>query len=130
LQTLIQAGFSFNIGKCSFLKSCIEYLGFEVREGEIRPSPRKILALVNLPLPRPITQLRQFIGLASYFRQFVPFVLKPLDALTSKSKTFVWELEPEQIRKQVISILTNEPVLTIFDPQFAIELHTISTCVD
>ncbi|XP_043862569.1 uncharacterized protein LOC122756547 [Drosophila santomea] len=127
LQTLTQAGFSFNIEKCSFLESCVEYLGFEVREGEIRPNPRKIQALVGLPLPRSITQLRQFIGLASYFRQFVPKfsqLLKPLYALTSGSKPFVWELEHERVRQRVISVLANEPVLTIFDPQFDIELHT------
>jgi len=44
LQTLTKAGFSFNITKCSLLKSCVEYLGFEVKEGEIRPNPRKIKA--------------------------------------------------------------------------------------
>jgi len=35
--------------KCSFLKSRIEYLGFEVEAGEVRPNPGKIHALVNLP---------------------------------------------------------------------------------
>jgi len=41
----------------------------------------------------------------------------------------LWELEHEQIRQKVISILTNEPVLTIFDPQFSIELHTDASSV-
>lgn len=123
LQTLTHAGFSFNITKCSFLKSCIEYLGFEVKAGEIRPIPRKIRALLSLPPPQSVTQLRQFIGQVSYFRQFVPNfseLMKPLYGLTSKSKSFLWELEHEQIRQKVISILTNEPVLTIFDPQFSV----------
>jgi len=67
LQTLTKAGFSFNITKCSFLKSCVEYLGFEVKAGKIRPNPRKIKALSDLPPPQSVTQLRQFIGLVSYF---------------------------------------------------------------
>lgn len=132
LQTLTHAGFSFNITKCSFLKFCIEYLGFEVKAGEIRPIPRKIRALLSLPPPQSVTQLRQFIGQVSYFRQFVPNfseLMKPLYGLTSKSKSFLWELEHEQIRQKVISILTNEPVLTIFDPQFSIELHTDASSV-
>lgn len=72
IETLIQAGFSFNFEKCKFLKSKIEYLGYEVETGELRPYPRKLQALVELPPPQMVTQLRQFIGLASYFRQFVP----------------------------------------------------------
>lgn len=72
LEILSQAGFSFNVTKCSFLKSSVEYLGFLIMDGEIRPIPRKIRALCNLTPPRSVTQVRQFIGLASYFRQFVP----------------------------------------------------------
>jgi len=127
LQILTKAGFSFKITKCSFLKSCVEYLGFEVKAGEIRPNPRKIKAFTDLPPPQSVTQLRQFIGLVSYFRQFVPQfsqLLKPLYALTSKSISFAWNLDYEQVRQRVIFILTNEPVLTIFDPLFPIELHT------
>jgi len=72
LQALTKAGFSFNITKCSFLKSCVEYFGFEVKAGEIRPNPRKTKALTDLPPPQAVTQLRQCIVLVSYFRQFVP----------------------------------------------------------
>jgi len=66
LQALAEAGFSFNIKKCSFLKSCVEFLGFEVRAGEIRPNPWKIQALIDLPPPQSVTQLIQIIGLVSY----------------------------------------------------------------
>jgi len=72
LQILSQAGFSFNLTKCSFVKSSVEYLGFLVKDGKIRPNPRKVHALNNLPPPQSVTQVRQFMGLASYFRQFVP----------------------------------------------------------
>ncbi|XP_049307209.1 uncharacterized protein LOC125777120 [Bactrocera dorsalis] len=133
LETLSKAGFSFNITKCSFLKTRIEYLGFEVSNGQIRPNPRKIQALTELPPPKTVTQLRQFIGLASYFRQFVPKfseILKPLYSLTSKKNSnFVWLLEHERIRSKIISVLTQEPVLTIFDPQHSIELHTDASSI-
>lgn len=127
LKIISQAGFSFNIGKCSFLKSCVEYLGFVVKEGEIRPNPSKIKALVALPPPQSVTQERQFIGLASYFRQFVPKfseIMKPLYRLTCKNKIFEWKLEHEQIRQKVTKLLTDEPVLVIFDPRHPIKLHT------
>jgi len=37
---------------------------------------------------------------------------------------FNWNNELEDIRKNIIAILINEPVLVIFDPQHPIELHT------
>lgn len=127
LEIVSQAGFSFNVTKCSFLKPSVEYLGFLITDGEIRPNPRNIRALCNLLPPQSVTQVRQFIGLALYFRQFVPKfseIMKPLYGLTCKNKVFQWGSEHEQIRQSVIKTLTDEPVLVIFDPQYPIELHT------
>lgn len=126
LDILTKAGFSFNVTKCSFLRTSVEYLGYEIKAGVIRPNPRKIQALTALPPPQSVHQLRQFLGLASYFRQFVAKfsqIMKPLYLLIS-NKNFVWKPEHEQIRGKIIHILTNKPVLTIFDPQYPIELHT------
>lgn len=119
LQTLFDASFLFNVAKCSFLKSSDDYLGFQVKDGEIRPNPRKIQALRNIPPPQSVTQVRQFIGLASYNRQFVPKYfekMKPLYNLTCKNKILQWKPEHEQIRQTVLTALTDEPVLVIFDP--------------
>ncbi|XP_048269848.1 uncharacterized protein LOC125386761 [Bombus terrestris] len=93
LDTLVKAGFSFNFAKCSFLRTSVLYLGYIIHNGEVRPNPGKIHALSSLPAPTMVTQFRQFIGLASYFRKFVPKfsqTMKPLYALTSGSKNITW----------------------------------------
>lgn len=127
LKTLTMAGFSLNLKKCSFLKTKVEFLGFEVEAGQVRPNQRKILALTALPPPQTVTQIRQFIGLASYFRQFVQNfsrIMAPLHKLTSHKGEIVWKPEHESIRQNIISKLTSNPVLMIFDPRHAVELHT------
>ncbi|KAJ2943625.1 hypothetical protein O0L34_g16737 [Tuta absoluta] len=127
LERLTQAGFSLNLKKCSFLKTRVEFLGYEVEAGEVKPNKRKIEALSSLPPPQSVSQLRQFIGLASYFRQFVPnfaSLMSPLHRLTSSKTAFNWTTTHEEIRQKVITILTSEPVLMIFDPQYPVELHT------
>ncbi|XP_011872774.1 PREDICTED: uncharacterized protein LOC105564750, partial [Vollenhovia emeryi] len=56
LKALTEAGFSLNIKKCHFMKREIDYLGYQIRAGEIRPNPRKIQALVEARIPRTVTQ--------------------------------------------------------------------------
>lgn len=58
LQTLVEAGFSINLQKCSFLTTVVEYLGRVVSQGQVRPSPNKIEALVNAPVPGSVKQVR------------------------------------------------------------------------
>lgn len=127
LKALCAAGFSLNLKKCSFLKQEVTYLGYVIRAGEIRPNPRKIQALIDAPTPRTATQLRQFIGLASYFRQFIPNfsgIVGPLYPLTKEKGNIKWTDKHNEIHKTIIKILTSEPVLAIFDPELDIELHT------
>ena len=127
LDTLVKAEFSFNFAKCSFLKTSVLYLGYVIHNGEVRPNPGKIHAPSSLPAPMTVTQIRQFIGLASYFRRFVPKfsqMMKPLYALTSGNKSITWTDRHDKIRQQVVSILTDAPVLMIFNPNCPIELHT------
>jgi hypothetical protein len=72
LKALSEAGFSFNIHKCKFIKKEVDYLGYVIKAGEITPNPRKVQALVEAPAPKSASQVRQFLGLASYFRRFIP----------------------------------------------------------
>ncbi|XP_048513419.1 uncharacterized protein LOC125501458 [Athalia rosae] len=90
-----------NLKKCSFLIGKVEYLGFEVSSGQIKPNPRKSEALAQLPPPETVAQLRQFIGLTSYFRQFINSFSKltaPLYRLTSGKEKTTWNPQFENIR--------------------------------
>ena len=127
LDTLVKAGFSFNFAKRSFLETSVLYLRYVIHNGEVRPNPGKIHTLSSLPVPTTVTQFRQFIGLASYFRKFIPKfsqMMKPLYALISDDRNITWTDRHEKIRQQVVSVLTDAPVLTIFNPNYPIELYT------
>lgn len=133
LEVLTKAGFSLNLAKCVFLSRRVEYLGFVVDDGRVMPNPKKVEALTQLPPPRTVTQLRQFIGLASYFRQFIPqfsTVMSSLFRLTSgKGCEIDWQPGHEQIRRQIITHLTSQPVLMIFCPDLPIEIHTDASAI-
>lgn len=87
LIALQETGFSINIDKTAFFKRSIEYLGNIISDGKVAPSPRKVEALTKAPIPTTVKQVRQFNGLAGYFRRFIPNfsrVMVPLYELTKK----------------------------------------------
>lgn len=127
LKTLTEAGFSINLKKCSFLDTEVEYLGRVVSAGQVRPSPRKVEALVNAPVPTNVRQVRQFLGLAGYFRRYIQgysTLTACIAKLTKQGVPFAWGPEQERVRQELITKLTSEPILTIFDPKLATEVHT------
>lgn len=127
LEALTTAGFSINLKKCSFMKTSIEYLGNIVSAGQIRPSPVKIEALARSIPPKNVKQLRQFNGLAGYFRRSIPNFSRemiPLYELTRTGAKWKWNENHEAARGKIINYLTSAPLLTIFQEDFPIELHT------
>ncbi len=56
--------------KCSFAKSEVAYLGHIDPEG-VKVDPRKTAAVYNWPRPTCLTELRSFLGLATYFHKFI-----------------------------------------------------------
>lgn len=124
---LRESGFSINIDKCLFFKRSIEYLGNVIENGQVRPSPKKVDALLKSPVPSTVKQVRQFNGLAGYFRRFIPDfarIMAPLYELTKQSTKWQWTHAHEQARQKIIQYLTSSPVLTIFQEGHPIELFT------
>src|SRR5260221_5084056 len=69
---LINAGFKLKITKCEFAKSELIFLGHLITKEGIKPDPAKIEKILNWPIPSTQTEVRMFLGLASYYRRFVP----------------------------------------------------------
>ena len=77
----------FKLPKCLFGAAQVPFLGhIATREG-LKPDPKKIEAIKKLQRPQTKKQVRQVLGLASYYRQFVPnfaATAAPLYTLTKK----------------------------------------------
>ncbi|GFU40919.1 retrovirus-related Pol polyprotein from transposon 17.6 [Trichonephila clavipes] len=63
LQTAADFGLELNLKKCNFLQRKIEFLGYIIENGTIKPSPSKTQAVQNFPQPQTPRQLQSFIGL-------------------------------------------------------------------
>ena len=73
--------------KCLWAQSQVEYLGHIVSADGIRMDPRKSGAVRDWPTPVNLQELRKFLGLTNYFRNFISrfsILAVPLTDLTRK----------------------------------------------
>lgn len=127
LQLLTDAKLKLNLKKCSFLKNTATYLGHEITAGTIQPGQAKLNCVANYSRPRNVHEIRQFIGLTSYFRKFIQGfaqIARPLTELTRKDVEWSWGVEQENAFQTLKRRLIEKPVLAIYDKDAKTELHT------
>ena len=93
LQTLREHQLYAKFSECEFWLDQIAFLGHVVSKDGIQVDPKKIEAIIEWPRPTTVTEVRSFLGLASYYRRFVKDFSKiaaPLIRLTLKNVKFNW----------------------------------------
>ena len=72
LKRLHSMGVKLKQSKCVFMKPSVEYFAFVVDRHGIHPSPCKVKAIQEVPVPENPTELKSFLGLVNYYRKFIP----------------------------------------------------------
>jgi len=88
-----EAGLTLKKAKCVFATAEIEYLGHTVGLGKVAPRLAKVEAILKFPRPADRKQLRSFLGIAGYYRKFIPHFAEIAACLTNllrKGSKFVW----------------------------------------
>lgn len=83
-------------------------------------------------MPKNVKQGRQLLGLAGYFRKFIPeFDARTacITDLTKKDVPWNWTQEREDARKYVIEKLCQRPLLVVFVSTLVTELHTDASSI-
>jgi hypothetical protein len=112
-------GFHLNKQKCSFLQNQVEYLGFIVNKHGIHSSPSKTSAIIKMPRPGNISQLRSFLGMVNHYAKFIPKLterLFPLYELLKMNKSWNWNVKCEKSFKSIKEILISPLALVHYDP--------------
>ena len=113
---LAQAGLKLNPTKCHFARKEIEYLGHLVTPEGLKPTAQHVQAVTAFPAPTSLKELRQCLGLASYYRRFIPLFAKiaqPLHQL--KEVPFLWTPVCQSSFETLKERLSNAPVLAYPD---------------
>ncbi|KAD3066853.1 hypothetical protein E3N88_34733 [Mikania micrantha] len=102
--------------KCEFWLREVQFLGHVVNQNGIQVDPSKIQAVKQWETPRTPTEIRQFLGLAGYYRRFIKNFSKialPLTTLTQKNQPFIWSSQQEEAFQLLKHKLCNALILTL-----------------
>ena len=96
-------------------------------ENGVKPNPARILALSDFTVPKDVTVVRSFLGLANQLSGFIPdfaHMSVHLRALTAKKNTFLWLQDHQEEFKKIKRLMTSDMVIMHFDPNLPVTILT------
>ena len=93
LKRLETAGLRVKKHKCKFMVPSVEYLGYLIDAEGLHPTPEKVRAVKEAPSPKSVQELKAYLGLLTYYSDFLPnmsTVLAPLYRLLRKAVPWQW----------------------------------------
>ncbi|KAL5647149.1 hypothetical protein ACJX0J_041504, partial [Zea mays] len=100
--------------KCEFWLKEVQFLGHILSEKGISVDPNKVRQVMEWKAPTSVMEIRRFLGLAGYYRRFIPNfskIAKPMTRLLEKNHKFAWSEESDTAFRALRTLLTTSPVL-------------------
>ncbi|GJS11372.1 putative reverse transcriptase domain-containing protein [Tanacetum coccineum] len=113
LQELSDKGF---IGLVPHLGCPVQFLGHVIDSRGIHVDPAKIESIKDWASPKTPTEIRQFLGLAGYYRRFIEGfskIAKSMTKLTQKGIKFDWGEKEENAFQLIKQKLCSAPILAL-----------------
>lgn len=119
LEQMQAAGATLNAEKCQFSKESVKFLGHVVDPTGIRPDPDKVTAIRRVRTPANVGDVRRFLGMVNQMSKFSPNLpeeTQSLRELLIKDNAWVWGEPKQRSFDRIKELLTNAPVLALYDP--------------
>ncbi|KAF8083117.1 hypothetical protein N665_0791s0014 [Sinapis alba] len=104
--------------KCEFGSPQVHFLGYIVSDRGLSVDPGKFEAIKSWPAPTTLSETRSFLGLASFYRRFVPqfsSLMAPLTDCIKHEGSFVWTPEAAAAFDVIKNKLISAPILALPD---------------
>ncbi|GJW28967.1 putative reverse transcriptase domain-containing protein [Tanacetum coccineum] len=102
--------------KCEFWIPKVQFLGHVIDSKGIHVDPAKIESIKDWASPKNATEIRQFLGLAGYYRRFIEGfskIAKSMTKLTQKNVKFDWGEKEEAAFQLLKQKLCSAPILAL-----------------
>nr|GEY35393.1 putative reverse transcriptase domain-containing protein [Tanacetum cinerariifolium] len=102
--------------KCEFWIPKVQFLGHVIDGKGIHVDPAKIESIKDWASPKTPTEIRQFLGLASYYRRFIEGfskIARSMTKLTQKNVKFDWGEKEEAAFQLIKQKLCSAPILAL-----------------
>lgn len=80
----------------------------------VEPNPGKVSAILQLPEPTSVTEIKSIMGMVNFYRRFIPRCSnlgEPLFVLYQNGAKFVWSIKQSIAFQQIKVAMTKTPVL-------------------
>ena len=132
LARLNDYGMFVNEKKCVFAKQAVYFLGHTISSKGLQPLSDKVAAISNILPPTTLTELRRFLGLLNYYRNFLPGIAETLAPLTNflrgdkkpKNSRLQWKQNHQDAFDAAIAALKNATCLAYENPCLPLVLST------
>jgi hypothetical protein len=114
LQQLREHQLYSKFSKCEFLIKEVPFLGHVVSPEGIAVDPSKVKEVLDWKPPTSVSKVRSFLGLASYYRRFIPNfskIVKPNTELLKKGNKYLWSDACDGAFKNLKKLLTTSLAL-------------------
>ena len=105
--------------KCEFHKDKLNYLGYTISADHVMMEDSKVEAIQQWPIPRTVCDIRSFLGLGNFYRQFIDkfsLVTRPLHDLTKKDTKWNWTTDCQWAFNKLKEAFVTKHVLLYPDP--------------
>lgn len=117
--------------KCEFFLREVAFLGHIVTSQGVKPDPEKVRAIKEWPPIQSVKQAQSFIGLANYYRRFIPHFSTHAasihDYITGK---YPWGEDQQRSFDKLRNVLTLAPIMICPSPEnrFVVQTDASGTC--
>lgn len=115
---IVSAGLTLAREKCKFCLPELKYLGYVVNSKGLLVDPDKVKAILDIPSPKNVTEVRRVIGISSWYRRFLPAfstIIAPMTELLHKNKKWNWSDDCEKSFQFIKDALVSAPILSCPD---------------
>lgn len=115
LQRAREQNLTFRLSKCIFAQPEVPYTGFILTGEGVKVQPQKVKAILEMPQPTNIDEVRTFLGMATYLSKHIPNfsdLTKDLrDLIKEKNESFLFAKPQIVSFNNIKKALVSSPVL-------------------